>query len=126
MNILYLEDNPNDALLTQHALGRASPAISVEVVHTLADAYKKLETQASNFDLVLSDLNLPDGSGFNLLSHIRTKNLPYAVVVVTGQSDEDIAAAALKAGADDYIPKKEDYLNRLPADRKSTRLNSSH
>ena len=120
MHILYLEDNPNDALLTQHALGKASPAISMEVVHTLADAFKKLEANPSQYDLVLSDLNLPDGSGFSLLSHIRSKNLPYAVVVVTGQSDEDIAAAALKAGADDYIPKKEDYLDRLPATLYST------
>jgi len=115
VRILYLEDNPNDAILTQRALSRVTPEINVEVVHTLADAYKSLENSASNFDLVLSDLNLPDGSGFSLLNFIRSSKLPYAVVVVTGQSDEDIATAALKAGADDYIPKREDYLSRLPA-----------
>ena len=63
MNILYLEDNPNDALLTQHALSKAVPPINVDVAHTLADAYKLLEESASKYDLVLSDLNLPDGSG---------------------------------------------------------------
>ncbi len=115
MKILYLEDNPNDALLTQRALSKATPAIGVDVVHSLRDAYKQLENPPTKYDLVLSDLNLPDGSGFNLLHHIRSKNYPYAVVVVTGQSDEDIAIAALKAGADDYIAKREDYLNRLPA-----------
>lgn len=115
MKILYLEDNPNDALLTRHALGKAVPPINVDVVHTLVEAYKVLEEQASSYDLVLTDVNLPDGSGFNLLSFIRSKKLPQAVVVVTGQSDEDKATAALKAGADDYIPKREDYLQRLPA-----------
>ena len=115
MNILYLEDNPNDALLTQHALSKAVPPINVDVAHTLADAYKLLEDSASKYDLVLSDLNLPDGSGFSLLSYIRSGNMTQAVVVVTGQSDEDKATAALKAGADDYIPKREDYLSRLPA-----------
>lgn len=115
MNILYLEDNPNDALLTQHALSKAVPPITVDVAHTLADAYKLLEESASKYDLVLSDLNLPDGSGFSLLSYIRSRKMSHAVVVVTGQSDEDKATAALKAGADDYIPKREDYLTRLPA-----------
>ena len=115
MKILYLEDNPNDALLTQRALSKATPAISVDIVHSLHDAFQRLENPPVKYDLVLSDLNLPDGSGFNLLHHIRSKKYPYAVVVVTGQSDEDIAIAALKAGADDYIAKKEDYLNRLPA-----------
>lgn len=115
MNILYLEDNPDDALLTQRALSRAVPPINVDVAHTLADAYKLLEESASKYDLVLSDLNLPDGSGFSLLSYIRSRKMTHAVVVVTGQSDEDKATAALKAGADDYIPKREDYLSRLPA-----------
>jgi PAS domain S-box-containing protein/putative nucleotidyltransferase with HDIG domain len=113
--ILYLEDNPDDALLTQHALSKAVPPINVDVAHTLSDAYKLLEESASKYDLVLSDLNLPDGSGFSLLSFIRSRKMPQAVVVVTGQSDEDKATAALKAGADDYIPKKEDYLSRLPS-----------
>jgi PAS domain S-box-containing protein/putative nucleotidyltransferase with HDIG domain len=115
VNILYLEDNPDDALLTQHALSKAVPPINVDVAHTLADAYELLEESASKYDLVLSDLNLPDGSGFSLLSYIRSRKMTHAVVVVTGQSDEDKATAALKAGADDYIPKKEDYLSRLPA-----------
>jgi len=115
VNILYLEDNPNDAILTKRTLSKATPVIGVEVVHTLQDAFQQLENPIQKYDVVLTDLNLPDGSGLNLLNFIRSKNLPYAVVVVTGQSDEDIAIAALKAGADDYIPKREDYLSKLPA-----------
>jgi PAS domain S-box-containing protein/putative nucleotidyltransferase with HDIG domain len=115
VNILYLEDNPNDALLTQRALSKATPAIEVDVVHTLKDAFQRMENPPKNYDLVLTDLNLPDGTGLSLLNFIRSKDLPYAVVVVTGQSDEEIAIAALKAGADDYIPKREDYLSKLPA-----------
>jgi CheY-like chemotaxis protein len=72
VNILYLEDNPDDALLTQRALSKAVPPITVDVVHTLADAFKSLGDSASNYDLVLSDLNLPDGSGFSLLNFIRS------------------------------------------------------
>jgi PAS domain S-box-containing protein/putative nucleotidyltransferase with HDIG domain len=114
VNILYLEDNPNDALLTKRALHTASPDFSVDIVHSLHDAFQRLEDSSANYNLVLTDLNLPDGNGLNLLNHIRSKRLPYAVVVVTGRSDEDTAIAALKAGADDYITKKESYLARLP------------
>jgi PAS domain S-box-containing protein/putative nucleotidyltransferase with HDIG domain len=115
VKILYLEDNPNDALLTKRALNTASPDIRVEVVYSVHDAFKQLEESPTDYELVLTDLNLPDGNGLNLLNHIRSKRLPYAVVVVTGRSDEDTAIAALKAGADDYIVKKEDYLVRLPS-----------
>jgi PAS domain S-box-containing protein/putative nucleotidyltransferase with HDIG domain len=115
VNILYLEDNPNDAILTQRTLSKATPIIGVDVVHLLQDAIQRLENPHQKYDAVLTDLNLPDGSGLNLLNFVRSNNLPYAVVVVTGQSDEDIAIAALKAGADDYISKREDYLSRLPA-----------
>jgi PAS domain S-box-containing protein/putative nucleotidyltransferase with HDIG domain len=114
LNILYLEDNPNDALLTKRALNAASLDFNVDIVHSLHDAFKCLEDSSENYNLVLTDLNLPDGNGLNLLNHIRSKRLPYAVVVVTGRSDEDTAIAALKAGADDYITKKDDYLTRLP------------
>jgi PAS domain S-box-containing protein/putative nucleotidyltransferase with HDIG domain len=114
VKILYLEDNPNDALLTQRALNKATPPINVDIVHTLFDAFQRLENPPENYDLVLTDLNLPDGTGLNLLNRIRSLSLPYAVVVVTGQSDEDIAIAALKAGADDYISKNDEYLSRLP------------
>jgi response regulator RpfG family c-di-GMP phosphodiesterase len=59
-------------------------------------------------------LNLPDGNGLNLLNLIRSRGIPVAVVVVTGRSDETTVVAALKAGADDYVVKREDYLERLP------------
>src|SRR5512135_694090 len=114
MDILYLEDNPQDAFLAQHILKSVAPNILLDVVHTVKDAIRTLEDPPHPFDLVLTDLNLPDGSGFDLLNHIRSRSIPVAVVVVTGQSDEETVVAALKAGADDYVVKSEDYLERMP------------
>ena len=49
-----------------------------------------------------------------LLSEVRKQQIPVAFVLITGQGDEGIAVAALKAGADEYITKKKDYLKELP------------
>ncbi|GAB4460139.1 MAG: hypothetical protein Kow0070_15970 [Anaerolineales bacterium] len=68
----------------------------------------------TDIDIVLSDLRLPDGSGLDLLMKIREMPAPPAVVLVTGQGDEQAAVAALKAGAADYLVKQSDYLHRLP------------
>ena len=50
----------------------------------------------------------------DLLYAIRHAQLPVALVVLTGQGDEDVAVSAIKAGADDYITKRSDYHRRLP------------
>lgn len=121
MHILYLEDNPLDANLTQFALKRAFDSLTLDVCHKLSDALGRLaQAPPPGYDLVITDLNLPDGSGLDLLSHIRSHGLPYAVIVVTGQMDEGTIISALKAGANDYIIKREDYLERLPATIENT------
>ena len=113
MKILYLEDNAADADLAVRALARGAPGATVEVVSSLAAARRRLE-DAQDFDLVLADLGLPDGSGLEILSAIRDAALPLAVVILTGSGDQEAAIGALKGGADDYLTKHGDYLERLP------------
>ena len=112
MKILYVEDDPQDADLTRRELSRTAPHITLDIAVTRKEALAHLQGE-SNYDLVLTDLRLPDGGGFDLLAYVRDHSLPSAVVVITGQGDEETAVAALKAGADDYIVKKQDYLSRL-------------
>ena len=115
MKILYVEDNPNDADLAQRWLRKHAPQFAIEVVATQSDAVARLSgPDAPPFDLVLTDLRLPDGGGLSLLTYIRECGLPIAVVVITGTGDEKTAVTALKAGADDYVSKRDDYLERLP------------
>ncbi|MCX6030729.1 MAG: hybrid sensor histidine kinase/response regulator [Chloroflexi bacterium] len=113
MHILYVEDNPVDGDLTRRELARATPEHRLDVVITYQEALARLETPAA-YDLVLADMRLPDGSGLELLAHIRERALPLAVVIITGGGDEETAVAVLKAGADDYVVKHADYLMRLP------------
>ncbi len=113
MKILYVEDNPQDADLTRRELARSAPHIQLTIATSLSEAYTRLVAPAT-YNLVLTDLRLPDGSGLDLLTTIREKALPVAVVILTGLGDEETAVAALKSGVDDYLIKRADYLSRLP------------
>ena len=131
MRVLHVEDNRLDADLIRRQLERLVPDILLEQVTSLAAARGHLQTP-DNFDLVLIDLRMPDGSGLELLGEIRHRQLPLAVVVLTGSGDQEMAIAALKAGADDYLSKQAD-MSCLPATLQSAwqryhqaRRNRSH
>ncbi|MER2515502.1 MAG: EAL domain-containing protein [Candidatus Accumulibacter phosphatis] len=111
--VLYLEDSAVDADLGRRALARSAPDTVLEIVATVGAAIERLRAAAPSIDVILADLQLPDGSGLDLLAHVRTQGLPYAFVVLTSFGDEASALAALKAGADDYLGKHGDYADRL-------------
>ena len=116
MKILYVEDSDLEADLTQRELARRAPGVTLERATGVQEALETLkEPEPGTYDMVLSDLRFPDGSGLDLLAYIREKSLPMAVVIITGQGDEESALTALKTGANDYIVKRSDYLTRLPA-----------
>jgi PAS domain S-box-containing protein len=112
MKILYVEDNLADVDLLRRFLSRKAEYV-LEIAPNLALAIERLSA-AHNFDLVLADLHLPDGSGLDLLAWIQERSLSLAVVILTGSGDQEAAVAALKTGADDYVVKQGDYLQSLP------------
>lgn len=72
-------------------------------VHTLADGLSR--AQAEEYDLVLLDLDLPDGNGLQILPDLlRAASLP-EVIIITGDGGNRGAELAFKHGAWDYIPK---------------------
>src|SRR6185295_10344807 len=56
-------------------------------------------------DLVILDLMLPDGSGFDLIGQIRRGKLGTAIIVLSSRDGEADRVAALETGADDYVTK---------------------
>lgn len=120
LNVLYVEDFAPSAALVRDTLSFRAPEIHVEIVSTVAQAIERLsrfeEGRGGPYDVVLTDLNLPDGLGLEVLSEVRSRRLMLAVVILTAAVDDDAVNAARKAGADGYIEKRGDYLTRLPSE----------
>jgi PAS domain S-box-containing protein len=112
--VLYVEHLPMDIDLTLQHFAEHAPYLSVEAVHTCAEALARL-AQPPVYDLVLVDLRMPDRSGLDFVreAKIRLARLP-PFIMISGTGDEETAVATLKLGAADYVVKREGYLNQLP------------
>ena len=99
--ILLLEDD--DALGRGVAMALAGPERVVERAATLAEAGDRLA--ANRFDLLILDVNLPDGSGLTLLRRLRSGGDGTPVILLTANDLELDEVTGLEAGADDYITK---------------------
>jgi two-component system catabolic regulation response regulator CreB len=97
--ILVVEDEP--AIAESISYGLRRDGYTVVIASTLADAEQQLEGTA----LVILDLMLPDGSGFDLLGTIRRGAAAIAVIVLSSRDEESDRIAALETGADDYVTK---------------------
>lgn len=62
-------------------------------------------SKTSKFDLILSDLRLPDGDGIMLLTYLREKKIMTPFIIMTGYADVQTAVNAMKLGAFDYLKK---------------------
>ncbi len=104
IQVLLVEDNPADALLVRDELEHAGGAqFSVVHLEHLSEALAQLKTQ--HFDVVLLDLSLPDGHGFETFERLRGAVVEIPIVVLSGRADENLAVKAVKAGAQDYLVK---------------------
>ena len=98
-SILIVEDEPAIAESLAFALKR--DGFCVDAAACLADVHGKLD----GVDLVLLDLMLPDGSGFDLIVQIRREAQRPAIIVLSSRDEEADRVAALESGADDYVTK---------------------
>jgi PAS domain S-box-containing protein len=105
IRILLVEDDRADSRLIREYLGEAGPGVySVDHVTTLREAEEHLSGGTAP-DLVLLDLSLPDSQGLETVTRILALKSDLPVVVLTGSSDERLPLEALRAGAQDYLPK---------------------
>lgn len=101
MKILVVED---DQLMVQmiEAMLRQQ-GFTTSSVQSGADAIDRLDIY--EYDLVLLDLHLKDGSGLTVLRHARAQGIRFPFMILSGDIDLKSKVAALDAGADDYLTK---------------------
>jgi hypothetical protein len=101
--VLLVEDDPVIERLMKLHLERAQTDFDVEVVVDLASAITAVGT--GHWDVVLSDLTLPDGQGLDSLRKLRSMNPDVPIIVLTGEIGEETRLAWLDNGAQDSLVK---------------------
>src|SRR5580704_13376660 len=101
LRILYLEDDPHDAELTQDTLETDDIACDFTRVETEADFVASLEH--GTFDLIFADYTLPSFDGLSALKIARQGWPHVPFIFVSGTLGEEVAIEALKIGATDYV-----------------------
>jgi signal transduction histidine kinase len=102
VRVLLVEDNDDHAELAQWALTRAGP-FSIDRVASGADALARAADQS--YDAVVLDYVLGDMDGVGVLRQLRAAGTATPALLLTSHGSEEIAAGALRARADDYLPK---------------------
>jgi DNA-binding NtrC family response regulator len=113
-SIIIVEDEENLANLLLRVL--KSEGYDVTSVGSITDAWQLLKKQ--HFDLLITDIKLPDGDGITFLEKIKSQGVDIEVIVMTAFATVETAISALKMGARDYIRKPFDLEEVISAVRK--------
>ena len=99
VRILLIEDDSTIAAGLAYSLEQEGWSVTCK--GTLAQGRNALET--GEYQLLLVDVGLPDGSGYDLCAAAKSRNIP--VIFATARGDEGSVVLGLDMGADDYIVK---------------------
>lgn len=119
VSVLLVEDNDADARYVEELFrGTVPPGeerfpglpdtgddVAISRERSLADTVATLEADADSIDIVLLDLHLEDSEGLPTLEAVLETTRRVPVVVLTGMDDTAVGAAAIRAGAQDYLVK---------------------
>lgn len=114
MKILVIEDDPTVRTLVKAVLEHRGNTVSV------TDKAAEGESLAleNNFDMIILDLRLPDGNGYDVCEKIRQEGVTTPVLVLSAEHETDVKIKILNVGADDYLTKpfnSEELMARLDA-----------
>ena len=107
IKILIVEDNPSDTVLIKDQIKRDKIVFTYRQV----DNKKEYLAALNNFepDVIISDYMLPQFNGMQALDIRNEIAASVSFILVTGSADEEVAVSCMKAGADDYLIKRNLY-----------------
>ncbi|MGE4545369.1 MAG: EAL domain-containing protein [Pedobacter sp.] len=112
IKMLIVEDEDAHTEAICRAFRVTAPLVKIETAGTLLEYREVMETNPP--DIVLMDLNLPDGHAIDVLTFPATDGA-CPIVIMTAFGNEEMAVAALKAGALDYIVKSPETFAEMPS-----------
>lgn len=114
MSILVVEDDPTVRTLVKAILEHKGNSVSIAET---AEEGEKLAF-SDEFDMIVLDLRLPDGNGYDVCANIREQGIVTPVLVLSAEHETDVKIKVLNVGADDYLTKpfnSEELMARIDA-----------
>lgn len=103
IKILLLEDDISLIDGLEYSLQKNG--FDVETVRTVDDALSSIIDQSSHYNLLILDVTLPDGTGFEVCEKVRQQNKQIPIIFLTASDEEVNIIRGLDCGGDDYITK---------------------
>ncbi len=113
MNVLLIEDNPDDVKIISHYLNKNIKDISIMHTDSFDEVMQIL--QQVKFDIILTDYNCEGFTGLEVVAEIRSKAIKTPIILITASRSTETALASLLMHVDDYVVKDIKYLKQLPA-----------
>ena len=112
ISVLVVEDNASHAELISHSMMDEQFIGEINSCENISDAKKILNSSLPS--IIITDLNLPDGKGDDLINY-SVNNRTCPVILMTSYGDEKIAAQVIKSGAYEYVVKSAEAFVELPS-----------
>jgi PAS domain S-box len=101
--VLHVDDDPEIGELTKTLLERADDSLTVVCETNAVAALNRLESE--EFDCVISDYDMPNTDGIELLEIVRKQSPDLPFILLTGKGSEEVASEAISKGVTDYMQK---------------------
>ncbi|MBU1053116.1 MAG: response regulator [Proteobacteria bacterium] len=112
LQVAIIEDEDAHYFLIERAIKNKIPFSSIHSFKSAGEFLEKfIET---SFDIIVTDYQLPDMTGIELLEILNNEGNKIPVIMVTGQGNEMVAVRAMKLGVWDYLVKSNDFFTLLP------------
>ena len=105
--ILLIDDNEGFCKTMEKRISRLGMTADFET--SLREGL--IAARQENYDIVFLDVNLPDGSGLEIIPKLRAVRFPPEIIIITGHGDRAGAETAIRSGAWDYIEKSTSFQN---------------
>ncbi|KAA9408968.1 response regulator [Haloarcula hispanica] len=103
VRVLYVDEDCDDITAVKEALTGSTDEFTVTVCETADDAIRTIEN--ASYDCVVSEYQLPDRDGIELLRAVRDRSFDLPFLLFTDDGDESVASNAISAGVTDYVTK---------------------